>query len=105
MNKSKIISYDSRLHFFWVLVGVSMFSLALYVYAINGTTRNIAKRQALEHQIDLTAVKLETLEFAYIELRNAITMELAYQYGFREAKNPLYVSRSAAPALSYSATR
>ena len=43
----------------------------------------------------------DSLEFAYIELRNNVTLELAYQRGFKEAKSPLYISRTRPQALSF----
>lgn len=101
INKTKAISYDSRVRFFWFLVTISVMSLGVYVYAINSTARNIAARQVLERQIAEVSANLESLEFAYIELKNNVTMELAYQYGFREARNPLYVSRSPKTSLTF----
>lgn len=92
-GRTGAISYDSRVRFFWGLVTLSIFSLVIYVYAINVTARNVAMRQDLERQIAEVSVNLNSLEFAYIELKNNVTMELAHTYGFREVKNPLYVSR------------
>ncbi|PJA37087.1 MAG: hypothetical protein CO183_00130, partial [Candidatus Zambryskibacteria bacterium CG_4_9_14_3_um_filter_42_9] len=94
MNKIKIISYDKRILLFWSLVAVSIFSLFIYIYAINATARNIAVRQDLEKKIVAISANLNSLEFSYIELRNNVTIELARQHGFTEAKSPLYVSRT-----------
>jgi hypothetical protein len=101
MNKTRTISYDHRARFFWVLVAISILSLCAYIYAISATARNIALRQDLERQIAKVSANLNSLEFAYIELKNNITLELAYHYGFREVKNPLYVSRTRTAALSF----
>jgi len=101
INKTKIISYDNRARFFWVLVGVSILSLFVYIYAIHATARNVADRQELEKQVADLSSDLNSLEFAYIELRNDVTIELAYNYGFREVKNPLYISRTRQSSLSF----
>lgn len=93
--------YEHRVRFFWVLVIVSLLSLCIYIYTINALARNIALRQDLERQIAEISINLDSLEFAYIELRNNVTMELAYYYGFREAKSPLYVSRIRNAPLSF----
>ena len=93
--------YDDRVHFFWVLVALSILSLCVYIYAINATTRNIAVRQDLERRVASISFNLDSLEFAYIELRNNVTIELAYQHGFREVKSPLYVSRAHRASLSF----
>ena len=101
MNKTKTISYDQRALFFWVLVAVTLVSFTVYIYAVHTTARNVAARQDLEKQIVKISTNLDSLEFAFIELKNNVTVELAYQYGFREVKNPLFVSRSRAASLSY----
>lgn len=93
-SRTRAISYDNRVRFFWTLVGISIFSLLIYIYAINSTARSIALRQNLEKQATEVSTELDSLEFAYIDLKNNITMELAYAYGFRESKSPLYVSRT-----------
>ncbi|MDO8424231.1 MAG: hypothetical protein Q7S54_01300 [bacterium] len=91
---ARTISYDQRIRFFWFLAGVAICSLALYIYAIEATARNVALRENLETRVTEAESKLSSLEFAYIKLKNNVSMELAHQYGFREASSPLYVSRS-----------
>ncbi|MDP3763238.1 MAG: hypothetical protein Q8Q92_01095 [bacterium] len=93
--------YDHRVRFFWTLTAVSLFALCVYIYAINATARNIALRQDLERQVASVSANLDSLEFAYIELKNNVTIELAYERGFREARSPLYVSRTRQTALSF----
>jgi len=93
--------YENRVRFFWALVAISILSFSAYIYAINVTTRNIATRQVLERQIAAVSTNLDSLEFAYIELKNDITIELAREYGFREVNNPLYVSRAPSASLSF----
>lgn len=82
-------------------MAVSILSLCIYIYAINTTARNVASRQDLERQIADLSVRLDSLEFAYIGLKNNVTIDLAYQYGFREARKPLYVSRIQTASLSF----
>ena len=104
-NRTRTISYDNRVRFFWTMVVVSILSLSIYVYAVNAIARNIVVRQDLERQIAKTSGNLNSLEFAYIELKNNVTLELAYYYGFKEVKNPLYVSRINRASLSYNTPR
>lgn len=82
-------------------MAVSMLSLFIYIYAVNVTARNIVVRQDLERQMANISVNLNSLEFDYIELKNNVTIELAYDHGFREAKSPLYVSRTRPASLSF----
>lgn len=95
------ISYERRQHLFVVLITVSIISILAYIYAINATARNIAERASLEREIAGISTSLDSLEFAYIELRNNVTIELAYAKGFKEEKSPLFVSRSRAASLSF----
>lgn len=99
--KIKTISYEDRARFFWVLVSISILSLFVYIYTINVTARNVALGQNLERQMARVGADLDSLEFTYIKLKNNVTLELAYQQGFKETKNPLYVSRRANTSLSF----
>lgn len=101
MQKTNIISYDRRVYLFWILVFISTISLFTYIYAVNAIARNIAIKQDLEKQITNISNDFNSLEFAYIELRNNVTMELAYQHGFQEVKSPLYISRINPQSLSF----
>ncbi|KKQ83590.1 MAG: hypothetical protein UT07_C0002G0002 [Parcubacteria group bacterium GW2011_GWB1_38_8] len=101
MSKTRTISYEHRIHLFWTFITISILSLSFYIYAINAAARHIAERQDLEKQIAEIETNLNSLEFAYIELKNNVTIELAYQYGFREARVPLYVSRTSPASLSF----
>lgn len=99
-HKTKIISYEHQVRFFWILVVISVLSLFVYIYAINATARHVALRQGLERRMTDASARLDALEFAYIALKSNITIELAHQYGFREVKNPLYISRARPVSLS-----
>ena len=71
-KKTKTISYHNRVRFFWSLVAISILSLGVYVYAINTIARNVASRQDLEKQIVKMRAGLDSLEFAFVELKNNI---------------------------------
>src|SRR3989344_8797116 len=101
MQKTQIISYDKRVQLFWALIIISMLSISIYIYAVNAIARNIALKQDLEKQTANMLANFDSLEFAYIELRNNVTLELAYQRGFKVVKSPLYVSRTRPKALSF----
>ncbi|MEK7227405.1 MAG: hypothetical protein AAB641_00755 [Patescibacteria group bacterium] len=91
---ARTISLEDRRRFFWFLAGICFFALVLYIYAIEATARNIAMRANLEMRVAEAEGKLSSLEFAYIELKNNVSIELARLYGFEEVKRPLYISRS-----------
>ena len=100
-NKTKTISYNNRVRYFYILMAISILSLFTYIGALNITARNAAMGQNLERQMARASIDLDSLEFAYIKLKNNVTLELAYQRGFKETKNPLYVSRIPSTALSF----
>lgn len=99
--KTRTISYNHKVRLFWALIVISGLSLFTYIYTINITARNIAERQNLERDISRISANLDSLEFSYVKLKNSVTIELALERGFRETKNPLYISRSSATALSF----
>ena len=94
------ISLETKQKAFWFLVSVCLFSLVLYIYAINATAHHIAVRQHLEGEATAAATNLSSLEFAYIELSNAVTIDVAAKHGFTEVKKPLYVSRDSDDSLT-----
>ncbi len=100
MTQVKAISLESRANFFWFLVGVSILSLFVYFYAVNSIAHNTALRQNLEAHVVDAAGRIGSLEFAYINAKNIITSEVAMSYGFKEARSPLYVSRTTGSALT-----
>mgnify|MGYP003393103141 CR=1 FL=1 len=101
--KIKTISYNHRVRFFWTLIAVSSLALFTYIYTINVTARNIAERETLEREIERISTNLDSLEFSYVKLKNNVTLELALGRGFRETRNPLYISRSRVSSLSFNA--
>lgn len=103
--RTKTISHEARGYAFWALVGISLLAFATYVYAVNMTIRNTALRQNLEGEVTKLAAESGALEFAYIEKRNSVNIELAHAYGFKEVSSPLYVSRASSRALTLNTVR
>ena len=99
-RSARTISYEDRARFFWFLVSISLLSLLFYIYAVNATAHHIAVRENLESEVSETSVRLSTLEFTSIALKNDITLEVAHSYGFKEALQPLYVSRDTSYSLT-----
>jgi len=101
INRTRTLSYDYRFKIFVVLVSLSILSFGYYIYAIYATASNVAARQESERQIAKISTNLDALEFGYIELKNNITMELAYEYGFKEVKSPLFIPRTRSTSLTF----
>jgi spore maturation protein CgeB len=100
-HKKQIMTYEQRALTFWLLIACATISLLVYIYAINTTARNISLGQNIERRLNQTLTNIDTLEFAYIELKNNVTIELAYEQGFQETHLPLYISRHHTPSLSF----
>lgn len=94
------LGYEGRERAFWAMSLICLLSLGIYFYAINAIARNTALRSGLEAELADTSGRIATMEFAYIGMENAVTSELAAQYGFREVDTPLYVTREAPPSLT-----
>ncbi|MHB1330806.1 MAG: hypothetical protein ACYCY6_02455 [Minisyncoccota bacterium] len=92
--KEKIFSYDIRVKMFWTLVGILSLSLFVYVYAVLGTINNNVARENLIKESSALSARVSELEFEDIALRNTYDLETALARGFKEVKNPVYVSRS-----------
>lgn len=100
MYKTKTISYDARVRLFWTLVFASVTLLGLYVYGINATVRNTVARQDLEAEALNIGTHLGEMEFAYINLKNDVSLDMAYARGFKDVTAPVYISRSTSKSLS-----
>jgi len=94
------LPYDTRERAFWFLASVSVLSLFIYFYAVNAIARNTALRGNLEAHLADAGSKIGSLEFSYISLKNSVTSEIALERGFKEAKEPLFVTRTPASSLT-----
>lgn len=82
------------------LAVASLLALAVYFYAVNMTIRNTVERQELENEVTMLSAETSALEYEYIAKKHDINIELAYEYGLKEVKNPHYVSRTQANGLT-----
>jgi len=98
--KTKTLSYDQRLQTFWSLIFILSACLVIYIFAVNGAVRNTVVRQNLEKETTNLSARIGELEFSYIAMKNKISLNLAYERGFKEVVSPVYISRSASRSLS-----
>jgi hypothetical protein len=99
-QETKTISYDVRAQIFWTLTMASFLFLGIYVYSVYATITNTVARQELESRVAQLNIEQGRLEFEYIAKKNDINIELAYQYGLKDDKAPIYVSRTTANTLT-----
>lgn len=97
--KQGVISYDMRTKVFWFLVATLVALISVQIISIGSTTKNVAERQRLEKVVLDATARAGELEFAYIELKNTVGIEMASNLGFKEVKAPSYVSRVSPDSL------
>ncbi|MCC2630929.1 MAG: hypothetical protein K0S38_738 [Candidatus Paceibacter sp.] len=102
----------SKIHFvstktvFFVTLAALLSTFIFYVYLVNKTVMNVVARQQVERAISEHSTSLGALEFKYIGLKNAVTLELAYAKGFTDATPVSFIAReNTNTALSYNSSR
>ncbi len=78
----------------WILLWAVIALGVLYVYFMNQTVFNVAKRAHLEQNIASLSANISELEFKNISQRNNIDIALAYSLGYTEIKNPHYIPKT-----------
>jgi hypothetical protein len=97
---TKTIKLPQYRQIFVALVVISVFSLGLYVYAVNQTVRNVVLRGQMETELTRLVAQNGEAEFAYIAKKNAITLATAEEYGFKKNDVKTFVSRQSSVALA-----
>jgi hypothetical protein len=100
MYKTQALSFDTRVRTFWTLAFLAVASLAIYVYGINATVRNTVARQNLEAEAANISTHLGEMEFAYIGLKNKVSLDVAYERGYQNVTSPTFISRVGSRSLS-----
>ncbi|MFO0718971.1 MAG: hypothetical protein U0522_03010 [Candidatus Paceibacterota bacterium] len=98
--KAKIESLKDERVMVWTAVWIIIALVLLYVYFMNQTVFNVAKRASLEQEMVIRNSNISELEFKSISLRNEIDLKLAYSLGYKDVKNPRYVSKNPTTALA-----
>ena len=75
-----------------------MLLLVSYGFLVSSSMANAVKRQDLSKQNASLNSEINSMEFAYLEAKNSITMDLALKEGFVADNNEKFVS--VAPASS-----
>lgn len=90
---------------FFLFTALFLILLFLYMYLINATVRNVVQYGQLEAQNSALSVQVDSLQSNYIAEKSAISLSVAYNEGYQDARSPQFIS-SAVPvgpsvALSY----
>lgn len=98
--KAKIESLKDERVMVWTAIWVIVGLVLLYVYFMNQTVFNVAKRASLEQEMITKNSNISELEFKSIALRNEIDIKLAYSLGYKDVKDARYVSKNPTTALA-----
>ncbi|OHA88373.1 MAG: hypothetical protein A2653_02275 [Candidatus Zambryskibacteria bacterium RIFCSPHIGHO2_01_FULL_43_25] len=101
MRVNTAVLKDTRV-IFWGIACLTAGLAVFYILGINQTVRNVAERQILETELSSISNKIAELEFSYIALKNNITINTAFELGFEQVKEVVYVSRK--PAVAFAST-
>ena len=87
---------------FLVLSGLIVSLLVLYVYFVNQTVWNIVSRQDLTKSINTVSSQVATLEASYMSLSSSLTIDHAYDLGFKDitTTDTTFVDRPAAQTVA-----
>ena len=86
---------------FWSLLGILVLSACFYMYFINTTVKNVVASQNIESQISKINLSISNKEFEYIKSRNAITLNLAYNLGFKDVSAKSYINEKSTKGVSF----
>jgi hypothetical protein len=103
--KTKTFSYDTRVLAFWTLISIFAVCLVVYVWAVRTTISNTITRGQLEGVSANLSAEVGEMEFKYISMQNNVSLQVAYERGFQNVSEPLYISRNTARALSMNVVR
>jgi len=76
----------------WSLFSVFVLLLVSYGFLVSSSMANAVKRQDLSKQNVYLNSEINSMEFAYLDAKNSITMELALKEGFVVDNNEKFVS-------------
>lgn len=82
------------------LIAFTIASLMAYVVCLGLIMYNASIHTTLTQEIGKTTGSLAELEFDYITLKQSVTLEKAYEFGFVEIKNPYFVKLSEDTAVT-----
>jgi len=87
---------------FWSLIGILFVFAGLYMYFINATIHNVVAKQNLENEASHLTLAIGSQEFKYIQMRNNVTLAMAYSLGYKDVENKTFISKKpSSPQVSY----
>jgi len=92
-NQIENIEYREK-NIIRVLFSLFIILLVSYGFLVNASTMNGVRKQALNDKVSTLNSEINSLEFSYLNAKNAITLDLAINKGFVPVKNERYLAVS-----------
>ncbi len=96
--KEKVAILPSTQTLVWACIWAIIGMCVLYVYFMNETVFNVARRAHAEQEMAMVSSRISQLEFANISKRNEIDIDHAYALGYRDVQNLKYISKTSLTA-------
>ena len=97
----KVLQLNREKTMFWTLISILFLCSGFYIYFINTTIHNVVIRQNLESEATGLTLSIGSKEFEYITSRNAITLQVAYSLGFRDATAKTFLAKGVNSQVSF----
>ncbi len=92
-HSSHITTIALQKRIFWSLVVAVLCLFGLYGYFVSKSVTNVLLREEVEENIVLVNSEISRLEFVYLEEKNKITLNYAYERGFHDIEEKEFVAR------------
>ncbi len=97
---SRVMS-GNRKGLFWSLFAVLILLASWYIYLVNTTALNGVRWSSNSTKVSELQGTVSELESSYLSLKRTITLSLAYDEGFEDARAVTFVSAKTLGAVTY----
>ncbi|MBI5126715.1 MAG: hypothetical protein HZA80_03060 [Candidatus Taylorbacteria bacterium] len=97
---SKVHLYRERI--FYTLCALLAVSAISYGYLLQKAIVNVVEREAMIKELRIATSRVADLESSYLALKNTVTLELAFDRGFKEANHLSYIKKGSLGQLTLS---
>lgn len=100
---SKVHLYRERI-FYTLCAALALLAIS-YGYLLQKAIVNVVEREAMVKELRIATSRIADLESSYLALKNSVTLELAFDRGFKEATQLNYIKTGTRGQLSLSNER
>ena len=91
--------------FFWILLSFLVLIISVYGYCVNSAIFSVVRREKAEQTISSIKGVIAEKEAQYMNLKSAVTLDVALAKGFVAVPAPHFVSRDTVDTVAVNATR